>query len=130
MSQYLFEKLEVDLESEVFDVAQYNGQGENEGADVGQSLGLQVPDDIELFSREPAAPQHETHDDDGQHTVENAQDAVLFEEQQALYVRPEIKDERQEDLVETAPAQQLEFQSLAVAKEVADDENDDGIEQT
>ena len=81
MTQYLLEKLEIDSEIEVFDVAQYNGQGENEGADIGQRLGLQIPDDVELFPREPAAPQHEAHDDDGQHAVENAQDAVLFEEQ-------------------------------------------------
>ena len=46
-----------------------------------------------------------------------------------MYVRSKEEDEGKQDLVETAPAQQLEFQSLAVAKEVADDENDNGIEQ-
>ena len=35
-----------------------------------------------------AAPQHEAHQDDGQNAVENAQNAVLLEQEQALYVRP------------------------------------------
>ena len=111
-------------------MAQDDGQGEDEGADVGQGLGLQVPDDVELVHREPSTPQHKAHDDDGQHTVEDGEDAILLKEQQALDVRPEEEDEGEQDLVEATPAQQLEFQSFVVAAEVADDEDDDGIKQS
>ena len=111
-------------------MAQNYGQGEHEGDDVGHGLGLQVPDGIELFHREPATPQHEAHDNDGQHTVEDGEDAVLLEEQQALYVRPKEEDEGEQHLVEAAPAQQLEFQAFIVAAAIADYEDDDGIEQS
>ena len=70
------------------------------------------------------------HDDDGQHAVEDGEDAVLLEQQQSLHVRPEEEDEGEQDLVETAPEQQLEFQAFVVAAEVADHENDDGIKQS
>lgn len=46
-----------------------------------------------------------------------------------MYVRPEEKDEREQDLVESAPEQQLEFQAFIIAAEVADDKYDDGIKQ-
>ena len=95
MTQYLLEKLEVDFEIEVFDVAQNDDQSENQSGNVGHGLGLQVPDDVEFLPWEPAAPQHEAHDDDGQHAVENGEDAVLLEEQQTLYVGAEIEDERE-----------------------------------
>ena len=111
-------------------MAQDDGQGEDEGTDVGQGLGLQVPDDVELVHREPSTPQHEAHDDDGQHTVEDGEDAILLKEQQALDVRPEEEDEGEQDLVEATPAQQLEFQAFVVAAEIADDEDDDGIKQS
>ena len=51
-------------------MAKDDGQSKDEGDDVGHGLGLQVPDDVELFLGEPAAPKYEAHDDDGQHTVE------------------------------------------------------------
>ena len=129
LSEDFLEKLEVELEAEALGVAQDDGQGEDEGDDVGHSLGLQVPDDVELLLREPAAPQDEAHDDDGQHAVENGEDAVLFEQQQPLYVRPKEKDKREQDLIETAPEQQLEFQTFVVAAEVTDHEDDDSIKQ-
>ena len=47
-----------------------------------------------------------------------------------MYVRPEEEDEREQDLVESAPEQQLEFQAFIVAKEIADHEDDDGIKHT
>ena len=86
-------------------MAQDDGQGEDESDDVGYGLRLQVPDDLELFLREPAAPQHEAHDDNGQHAVEDGEDAILLEQQQSLYVRPEEEDEGEQDLVEAAPEQ-------------------------
>ena len=61
-------------------MAQNHHQGEKECGDVGQRLCLQIPDDVKLLFREPAAPQHEAHDDDGQHTVEDGEDAVLLEQ--------------------------------------------------
>ena len=61
-------------------MAQDNGQGKEERADVSQGLGLQEPDDVELFFWEPTAPQYETHEHDGQHTVEDTQDTVMLEQ--------------------------------------------------
>ena len=130
LTQYLIEKLKVELEAEMFGVAEDNGQSKHEGDNVGHGLCLQVPDDVELFFWEPAAPQDEAHDDDGQHAVEDGEDAVLLEQQQTLYVRPEEEDEGEQHLVEPAPAQQLEFQAFIVATEVADHEDDGSIEQS
>ena len=80
LSQDPLEKLEVELEAEMLGMAQDDGQGEDEGDDVGHGLGLQVPYGVEPFFREPAGPKYEAHDDDGQHAVENGEDAVLFEQ--------------------------------------------------
>ena len=84
-------------------MAQDDGKGKDKGDDIGHGLGLQVPDGIELLHGEPSAPQHQAHDDDGQHTVEDGEDAVLLEQQQSLHVRPKEEDEGEQDLVETAP---------------------------
>ena len=130
LAQDFLEKLEVDLETESFGMAQDDGKGKNKGDDVGHGLRLQIPDGVESFHREPTAPQHEAHDDDGQHTVEDGEDTVLLKEQQPLYVRPEEEDEGEQDLVEATPAQQLEFQAFVVAAEITDDEDDDSIEQS
>ena len=111
-------------------MAQDDGEGEGEGDDVGHGLRLQVPDGVEPLHGEPSAPQHQAHDDDGQHAVEDGEDAVLLEQQQPLHVRPEEEDEREQDLVEAAAAQQLELHAFVVAAEIAHHEDDDGIEQS
>ena len=130
LTQYLLEKLKIELKAEALSMAQDDGQSKHEGGNVGHRLGLQVPDDVELFLGEPAAPQDEAHDDNGQHAVEDGEDAVLLEQQQTLYVRPEEEDERDQHLVEPAPEQQLEFQAFVVATEVTYNEDDGSIEQT
>ena len=70
----------IDLETDAISMAQYDDQSKDKRADVGYCLGLQVPNGIEFLSWEPAAPKHKAHDDNGQHTIEDREDAVLFEQ--------------------------------------------------
>ena len=53
----------------------------------------------------------------------------MLEQKQPLDVGAKVKDERKQHLVQAAPKQQLQTKAVAEAAEIADDEDDDGIEQ-
>ena len=101
-----------------------NNEGSEGGGDVGNALGIGEPFDGHAMA---GSPEEEGADNNHHHAVEDADDAVPFEEHKPFEVAAKIEDERVEELVEREDCQQMELAG-AVAGEKADGEGDDEVE--